>query len=173
MKRLTLVSIIILSVSINMFGQKSELNCVGAGMSFTRIDALESNSFGGCLDMTYKNFHLDFASNLAAGEGEELDFSSSETEFTNKRSWFIINAGYAIHIIDNIFITPKVGLVIVSDIYEDYVGQTTYFKSKNETEPTYQLAFDMTYQFKKVYIKASLGTVETFAFVFGMSIPSF
>ena len=125
-KTILLLSILIISSS-NLYSQNSDYTLsTGIGLSYFNEDTQDASPVGVSFSLSVYNFYFGFASNLAKGKGEELDYSSSETYNANKTSVAVINFGYIIDL-NKFGIVPLIGYGSSRKIYEDPISFDTYF----------------------------------------------
>ncbi len=164
MKKLLLILIILVFVlTVNaQYSSMSDSNIsMGLGISATTLDVGNASPVGLVMDIDIMNVHFDFASNLASGQGEYLDFSSSQTRKANKQLWYSINAGYAFNFKQNWSIIPKIGIVLLRNIYEDPIAWDTYYDEAAGTK--FQAGGEIRYRINLMYIKVGSATTEIFS----------
>jgi len=141
---------------------------MGIGVSVTNLDVGSASPVGMAFDFNVFKFHFDFATNLASGKGDELDFSSSETTKSDKQSWYSINMGYNFDLKNNWYLVPKVGLVVLNDIWEDPVGWNTYYEESAGTKV--QCGVEIRKEINNFYLRASCCTTEIFSCGIGFTL---
>ncbi len=139
---------------------------IGMGVSFTSLDVGDASPAGLLFDLDFGAFHMDVASNFATGQGEYLEFSSSYTSKANKQKWYAINGGYNLPVKNWFIFTPKAGVVVLADIWEDPIAWDTYYEESAGTK--FQVGADIKKQINQVYIKAGSSMTEVFSFGIGM-----
>lgn len=127
-----LFSSILLVISVFIFGQENKpLYFMGAGFGVFSGDTRESSAVGLNLNFALANVYMDFSSNFSTGDGEELDYSSSQTYESDKLQVNLINFGYAIRL-NKVSIIPVMGYGWTRKIYQDPVAFDTYFYGDSE-----------------------------------------
>lgn len=101
------------------------------GVAVFNTESFESSNVGISLSMELANFYLGYSTNFAAGKGEELDYSSSQTNKTDKLRIYEINIGYTISL-KKFSITPLLGFNTESKIYEDPIAFDSYYYGDKE-----------------------------------------
>lgn len=104
---------------------------IGAGVSYFDKDVKESSNLGVNFSLSIGKVYFDVASNFSTGQGEELDFSSSETYKTDKISLGVVNVGYIINL-KKFSVIPVLGYGWSTEIFEDPIAFDTYFYGDNE-----------------------------------------
>lgn len=123
------VLLILLSTAFTIIGsaQSSEITgMIGAGVSVFDAETKESSNAGVSLSFAISGFYIDLSSNFASGDGEELEFSSSQTYESDKLLVSVINFGYMVPV-GEIRITPVMGYGWTREIFQDPVGWNTYY----------------------------------------------
>lgn len=164
------------SVDLNLKKEESkgrELSSilVGIGVSYTNINVGDGNNVGTLVDISLYSIHFDFASNFAFGKGKYLYYANSEIVDPDKQAHYIVNLGYDINLSEAILITPKTGIVILDDVWQDPLGKGTYYHENAGTK--FQAGADVKYLFKKWYVKAGVSSAELFSFAVGARIRVF
>lgn len=162
-KTLTFAALLICTLS---FSQSKFVN-IGMGYSYTNLSLGEASPGGFLIDFDWSWFHFDFASNYAQGEGEYLEYESSKTFQANKQQWLAYNFGANIKIANKLYITPKMGIVSLNDIWEDPVGTATHYKVSAGSN--FQAGAELKYIARTFYIKAGSSTTEVFSMGLGFS----
>ena len=134
---------------------------MGLGVSVTTLDVGSASPVGLVFDLNMWNVHLDFASNMATGKGEYLEFSSTQTTKADKQVWYAINAGYNIEIKNSWYIVPKIGCIILRDIWEDPVAWDTYYEESAGTKA--QFGAEIRKEINHVNLKVCSSTTEIFS----------
>jgi hypothetical protein len=120
MKNICLLICCIIFNTIMVYGQMD----VSAGVSLYNS---QNFSMGLNAGASLKNFYLDVSSNLKGGPGNRLSSSSNSASDTKKDFIFLMNTGYNIHLKENWFITPIIGIGWSWDIYQNTtIGRITY-----------------------------------------------
>jgi hypothetical protein len=130
--------------SLLSFGQLD----VSVGIS--RYNAKSSN-LGLNAGASYKNFYLDISSNLKGGDGVRQDYSSGSK--TGDIFIFLINTGYNIHIKQNWYLLPTVGIGWKSDIYQNQYGARNTYSYEN-SKPLMNIGLST-----KLFIKGDVGLI--------------
>ena len=156
----TLIVAIITAQEPTQKKPQDPITFMGVGLSFFNEDVNESTNTAFHFNMCFWNFYVDFASNLATGKGEELNFRSGQTTKSNKMRVSVINVGYAIRI-NKVSLIPVLGYGWTMDIYEDPIAFDTYFYDdpKSKFNLGAKAAFDL---FGNAGLTAGLGTFEKF-----------
>ena len=131
---------------------------MGLGTSITGLEVGSASPVGVIWEMEIVNVYIGFASNLAAGKGEYLEFSSSQTSKSDKQSWYAINFGYNFPIKKGWSFLPKLGFIITQDIWQDPVGWDTYYKKTDKTVP--QVGVDIRKTIDNMYFKVGIASTE-------------
>lgn len=132
MKKNILMVLLTLTIPIIALSQTTDLDVMlGAGVSVFNADTKESYSAGISFSFAISGFYIDLASNFASGDGEELEFSSSQTYDSDKLLASVINFGYMIPL-GNFRITPVIGYGWTKEIFQDPVGWDTYYYGDSE-----------------------------------------
>jgi hypothetical protein len=92
---------------------------------------LEASSVGIGFSGSINRFYYDIASNLASGQGEYLNFSSSYSYSANKISVSVFNVGY-IFKYSRFGTIPFIGWGSSSEIFQDPIGWNTYFQANHK-----------------------------------------
>ena len=134
---------------------------MGLGLSVINLESGTSSQLGFSFDINYDWFYMSMAFNGARGTGEQLDFRSSETYMSDRVSWYLVDVGYNIYFNNNnSWVTPFVGLIFTSNIYQDPIGWDTYFMDDEICTPSVGILF--TQRFDKVLLSIGTGTSEIF-----------
>ena len=164
MKKLLLIVAIAMICSLNCKAQENFFS-IGLGMSATHIDAGNASCCGLKVELDYDYIHLDVATNMATGKGDQLDFTSDRTYTLAKKKWASVNLGYNIKFLKDgcikYIITPKIGFIKISEILQDPIGWDTFCMGESETKP--QVAIDFGFRAKQILIKLGVGTTEYFS----------
>jgi hypothetical protein len=169
----TILLLMIAFIGVSTFAQINNMKPnkqdeISFGLSFTNVEAFKSNSTGLSIGYDYDWFHVDFATNFATGEGDELEFESSETYKEDKRSWYILNFGMNIQPIENVILTPKIGYVSIKDIYTDPIGTDTYFMEHYKTK--FNLGVIVKYTTNNITLRVGTGIVEVIYVGIGINL---
>ncbi len=161
----TLFVLVITFISLNLFAtpyfdkystiDNVKFSC-STGVAYITGDFLASNNSGFYLDFEFFKVHLDFASNFSSGEGTYLDFTSSKTYKTHKRSWVYFHIGYSFPLWKTIMVTPKIGMITIDNIYEDKLAFDTYFTKTLSN--AFSSGFDIAYKIpnSRLYLKSGI-----------------
>lgn len=131
---------------------------IGLGFSQTNLSPGDASATGLMVAMDFWGIHLDVASNFATGEGEYLDYSTSQTFTLDKQTWTAVNIGFNIPVVKKLFVTPKLGLVVIENIYQDNVGFSTYYTETVANKM--QVGVDLKFVAGNVYFKAGTALTE-------------
>ena len=160
MKKLLLI--ILLSIALFFTSQSQGLNSVtiGAGISSFPIETYSSSNIGFSCNFSINKVYFDLASNFAAGEGEELKYSTSQTYLTNKLSVGVINVGYIITS-KKASIIPYIGYGWNSSIYQDNLGFSSYYYGAARNKFNFGIIGKILV-YKQMSIYAGVGNYERF-----------
>jgi len=92
---------------------------VSVGGSYLGGDPQDASHGGISFGVGLGHLYFDFATNLAAGEGEYSDYTSNSSQPTDKVNLFVLNGGYIFNINSTISITPLIGLGCSSQVMEE------------------------------------------------------
>lgn len=160
MKKLLLT--IALAVALFFTSQSQGLYSatMGAGISSFPIETYSSSNVGLNINFSVNKVYIDLASNYATGEGEELDYSTSQTYLTNKLSVGVVNVGYIISS-KKAAIIPYIGYGWNSSIYQDNLGFNSYYYGAARNKFNFGIIGKILV-YKQMSIYAGVGNYERF-----------
>lgn len=128
-KLLVVVLALFVSVYANAKNKREWWFEIGTGGGMSRVSGLNTGVF--CISASIYDFYFEVATNFARGDGEYLDFSSSESYRLDKVCVTSIIAGWNINLFKNkLILLPKIGYTESSAIYNDPIAWDTWYKSK-------------------------------------------
>lgn len=156
MKKLVLISVLLLTLSLNKTMAQFEIS---ANVVKYGIDAGNVSDFGYGFGIQLKKVLIDVSFNTAKGKGDYLEFSSDRTYPIDKKMVGCINIGYNVLPSNKYLLMPTIGVAWTTIIYQDPIGWDTYYTQKGNDYVNLGLVFKC-YPYEHLGLSIGIGTVE-------------